>query len=933
MTGQVLDQDAVVLVDSLITASDQQSRDIHGAYKRLAEKALRVADSVGYDQGRGEALRRLANVANFSGNSELALSLAQESLPILELKKNAHSLYRIHMTIANAQARLGDVVGAIESNRRAVDIAINESLPSRGQGAYLNLGVLFKRIGDYDLAMSSFLRSLEIAKEEDWSVSASLRQLGDLHIELGNMERALSYFQEAFEKEKERGDDRGMGYAHMSLAKGYELNDEQELAIDHLEDALASFEKSDAIEGRYQAYLTLGRIALKRKTFQQADEYLQKAKSFYEQQGNPENLAEVIMELANLSEVKKQNGFAIQYYKDALALAIASGDKDQQSDISRSLGLLYQKQSQYDSSAFYLTRHALLQDTLYQAEIISYSEEMDARFTLSEKESQIFQQQYEIEKQRSNNTKIGILALALFGLASFLFLIAHFRQKANVQLLQLDEARRKFFANISHELKTPISLIQGPLELAVEGAKNKTTLRNIELAQTQSDRLSALVEQIKQLSQIDDDRISSKIERVEIHNWLKRVVSSFESTCTSQKKHLRFTSSLKSEALVDIDISKLEVILNNLISNAIKYSSINSIIAVDVSELPNEMHIRVTDSGPGIDPKSRPKIFDRYYRDGSWIGIREGSGIGLSIVSELVEHLGGSISLDDLYKKGTSFILKLPVDWLNANTKSAHAKVEIKNEDLKPVKANLQLGLKKILIIEDNDAMANFLTEVLSPLYHCMRVSNGSEGLSLCATSQFDCITCDLTMPQMDGKTFIEKLRQRELRRKTPILVVTGNNDEDTLSEVFEIGVNDYLTKPFRKSELLARLSALINNAHLRKQNDEGSDEIVLNADASKMKQLENLVLSKLSAEDLRVTHLAQELSQSVRNVERIVKRNSGLTPKQFINEIRLQTAYKFLASRKWDTVAEVRQQVGYRSASYFARSFEKRFGIKPNEL
>ena len=232
--------------------------------------------------------------------------------------------------------------------------------------------------------------------------------------------------------------------------------------------------------------------------------------------------------------------------------------------------------------------------------------------------------------------------------------------------------------------------------------------------------------------------------------------------------------------------------------------------------------------------------------------------------------------------------------------------------------------------------MSNFLKDMLSPHFQCSIAYDGREGLEKLTENSIDCVTCDVMMPEMDGFQFIKTLREKEMHHRTPVVMLTARSLEEDVLKGFSLGVDDYVTKPFSKYELIARLNTLITNKKSREswqEKENAREEKIDTAEESQLKAAEEIVIQNIDNEQFKVQNLASEMNYSQRQLERIIKKLTGLSPNNFIKEIRLQKAYQLISSRQFATIAEVRYEVGFSNASYFSKAFQERFGVRPGEF
>ena len=415
------------------------------------------------------------------------------------------------------------------------------------------------------------------------------------------------------------------------------------------------------------------------------------------------------------------------------------------------------------------------------------------------------------------------------------------RQQAE-QLLELDKQKTEFFQNVSHEFRTPLTLTIGPLESAVAQEEGLSYDQSV-IALRNSRRLLRLVNQLLDLQRLDAGLMQPKFRPCNLLEFVSQVVGSFDAYC--EKKQISLLPHLEECPAVYLDLEKFDKVLYNLLSNAIKFTEAGGKIEVILRQEGDHCLMQVKDTGIGIRPDQIPHLFDRFRQaDGSASRSHEGSGLGLSLVKELVEMHGGQVTVESIYGEGTSFsvwlqtgtthlptaqIIEIPVE-----IEQSRAQVELADVDTdphqqteNPLPSNLAIaptsplptapgepGLAKtatILVVEDNTDMRNYVSGVLQRMGHqILTARNGAEGFQIVQSHRPNLIITDLMMPMVSGLEMIGMIRQDEALRGTPIILLTAKADEDTRLEGAEKGADAYLSKPFNNRELVAEVRNLL---------------------------------------------------------------------------------------------------------------------------
>jgi len=414
------------------------------------------------------------------------------------------------------------------------------------------------------------------------------------------------------------------------------------------------------------------------------------------------------------------------------------------------------------------------------------------------------------------------------------------RQQAE-QLLELDKQKTEFFQNVSHEFRTPLTLTIGPLESAVAQEEGLSYDQSV-IALRNSRRLLRLVNQLLDLQRLDAGRMQPKFRPCNLLEFVSQVVGSFDSYC--EKKQISLLPHLEECPAIYLDLEKFDKVLYNLLSNAIKFTEAGGKIEVILRQAGDRCLMQVKDTGMGIRADQIPHLFDRFRQaDGSASRSHEGSGLGLSLVKELVEMHGGQVTVESIYGKGTTFSVwlqigatHLPTDQIieiPAEIEQSRAQVELADVETDPLQQSEnplppelaiaptpalpaapgqpQPAIATILVVEDNADMRNYVSGVLQRMGHkILTARNGAEGFQVVQSHRPNLIITDLMMPMVSGLEMIGMVRQDEALRGTPIILLTAKADEDTRLEGAEKGADAYLSKPFNNRELVAEVRNLL---------------------------------------------------------------------------------------------------------------------------
>jgi signal transduction histidine kinase/DNA-binding response OmpR family regulator/ligand-binding sensor domain-containing protein len=517
------------------------------------------------------------------------------------------------------------------------------------------------------------------------------------------------------------------------------------------------------------------------------------------------------------------------------------------------------------------------------------------------------------------------------------------KQQAD-ELLEMDEMKSKFFANVSHELRTPLSLIVGPANRLLQQIDKKSnSYEYLQIMQQNIAQLQSRVNEILELSKLDAGKLVLNEQAIFLAQFMEPIVASFDSYAGQKNIKFSYKFLLPKNTANIVDPDKLKKILYNLLSNAVKFTSSNGEVELSVLENTSQLIFRVSDTGKGIHLDEQQLVFNRFYQSKrNTESVLGGTGIGLALTNELVALMNGKISIESELGKGAVFTIEIPKKETNATL--VLREPAILNESV----GNVEITNKgaTILLVEDNLNLQRYIKLELKDC-NVITVNNGSEALVyLTQLSQLpQLIISDIMMPVMDGFTLLEQLKANDLWRKIPVIMLTARADTQDRLKALRIGVDDYLLKPFITVELVARINNLLSryNPHMNDELDKSEEEVVAGdieevisdtlVSSAWLQQLEVKVLQYLDKqENFTLDILADEISISKRQLQRNIKEETGLTPTNYIKEIRLHRARIYLENKKFATVTEVSNSVGFNDPHYFSTLYIARFGKKPIE-
>lgn len=755
-----------------------------------------------------------------------------------------------------------------------------------------------------------------------------------------NQKTAENYFRKSYKLFLEAENHEMVGLALFNLGNVQAIEDS---TLHYWQQALNIFETHGIESGKTNIYQNLAILHIDKGEFETALEYLEQVGQQLSGDSNPYDLSLYKVKLGRAHLGLAHFEEAIAHLNEALDLAIQYEMLSIEGEAYELLIDAYTAKGSYREALDTYVKYDTLVRRFEKSETERIFRETEARYKTREQQDQIdlLEQkealsQAQIRQQQLVIAITIVLVLAIGAISYFLWKRARERRIINQKLQQLDEARTRFLVNIAHELRTPVALIHGPLDDAREQLESGNTDRvrkDLTQIANNTKKLVRLTEDVLHISRLDDGDLHLETRPTLLKDFLNKTFYAFESLAVRNDIRWMEDISLSNENFL-VDPNKLELILNNLLSNAIKHTPSGGKVHFTASMDGHSLKMQIADTGKGIHEEALPQIFERYFQATEQDRVQGGLGVGLSLVKELVELMKGRIDVHSSQGKGTTFLLSIPLEVTESSAHYFHDESIDKPAAVKQPKMDLSgRDMPHILVVEDNVEMADFIQQLLSDHYKVTVASNGKQGIERLQSGNFDLITADVMMPEMDGMSFIKRVKSHSDWSNLSVIMITALAEETDRLEGLKLGIDDYITKPFSANELRVRVDNLIRNAQARREAEEEKPDEPVDNEQKLLQGARAKVEAELSNNSFSVKDLADHINLSERQANRVLKKLTGLSCLQFIREIRLQKAYRLLESRKYATIAEVVNAVGFENSSYFTRLFAERFGKKPSEL
>ena len=824
--------------------------------------------------------------------------------------------------------------------------------------SYSIIGIIYRMKGKYIEALEYIEKSNEIFKELNYKpgIAGCLNNKGISFSRLKKFDKALNFYLKSLNIYTEIGDTSGIADLSNNIGTIYQKKEILDTALIYYNTSLSMNKELGNIDEIGNCYINIGEIYENQGKYDSAEYYYFKSLNIFKELDNKRSFIYSNLYLGNyynhISEYQKALPYLIIAFNNAREVGMIALVGEAATGLSES----YSQLGQDKQELFYLKLSNRINDSINLAEM-EKSIELTEIYIEIEKENEI--QDLNLKRQKLiRNFSIIAFVFALV-LIFVVFRNYRMKNKANKLLAEMDQLKSRLFSNISHEFRSPLTLILGPIEEMLSKTEKKpASKKTIKMMRRNTNRLLNLVNQMLDLSKLDAGSMKLELVEGDLIKSLKLIVLSFASL--AEQKKIKFSYTFHKEKWTTcFDQDKLEKILNNLLSNAFKYTPEGGEVKC-VVKLPdpgkNLVEISIQDTGKGIPTDQLDRIFDRFHQvEESYEPESAGTGIGLSLTKELVNLLHGDIKVESELEKGTIFIVQIPVG--KEHLKESEYIIRKKGEITEPaIQPELEVVAKEeeytetlyqetkpeeelplVLTVEDHADIRTHIREHLEDRFRILEAEDGVAGLDKAIENIPDLIITDLMMPKMDGVEMCRKLKTDERTSHIPVLMLTAKASVEDRVEGLETGADAYVTKPFNIKELRVRVTKLIEQRKkLRERFSrdvklEPKDIAITSADEKFLNRAIGIIEEKMGDFEFDARTLQQEMTLSRSQLFRKLKALTDLSITEFIRTIRLKRGAKLL-EQKFGNVAQVTYEVGFNNLSYFAKCFKELFGVSPSE-
>lgn len=920
------------------------------------------------DSTRFEAMKDLIQNHYLFKNTDSALVLSKQMLDVAQKKRNSKYEIEANTLMGTVYFELKEFSTGEETYTKGLELAktIKDSVLYADK--LFSLGYLYAKYDDYTNAFKTLqisqklYRKLGDALNEGWSVAHQ----GFIYRDLGDYKEAEKYHREHLQLSKKHSIKKSVSAAYGNLGEVYHKLGDLPKSIKHWEKAI-SLSKEIGLE----EYASIGtgkllEIYIAEKQYSEAVTYLNEYKTVTNQFDTPKYARNFAM---NIHLWQCQIDYGLGNYNKALkecedCLKIHNANHwNPESDLLKSLYEVNKKLNRNATALDYFEKYQIAIDdekkdkARTEIQSIVFNNQLVTDSIAQAQEKKLLNATYQEglrKKNREKNLFIIIGLLVLLIAAAYFLISKRIAARESKRLKEVDQLKSSLFTNITHEFRTPLTVIKGitgTIKSNLENKEHGDLENSLKIIDRNSNILLNLINEMLDLAKIESGTMELNLVQADSIPFTKYLTQSFHSV--AEEKSIDFSVHCTIEGLeMDLDVNKFTAIVTNLLSNAIKFTSQHGEVEVHIDKIQENnidyFSLKVRDSGLGISQEEQLHVFDKFYQaDNSSSKLQKGTGIGLALAKEFVELMHGSIHVESTLGKGSVFNVKIPItnNAVQSDDSELFSYSSIFKTDVVPIIPNEhQLSddnnkdTPLVLIVEDNLDVAHYIKTCLAEKYQVLHEPNGAKGIEMALEKIPDIIICDVMMPVKDGFEVCESLKTDELTDHIPIIMLTAKATFEDRIAGLSHGADAYITKPFEKTELLTRIEQLIllRKKMLRKFKKTGIERLlnknIKNSETKFLNKIITVIHDNITQSEFGSVQLAKQLHFSESQLYRKLKATSGKSTAIFIRSIRLQKAKELIQTTD-KTISEVAYDVGFNDPSYFSRSFKEEFGNAPSTL
>lgn len=852
---------------------------------------------------------------------------------------------------------------ALNAHYKSLEYALAAQDTNEIIQAYNNLGTNFRRMGILDEASNNHYTALRYC--ENWSDTisdvakknkvVSLNGIGNIHLTLGNAEIAMQAFGKALEGEKKLGSYLGQAINYANIGSILETKGETAKAYIYYQESMKFNRLAQSNLGIALCHNHLGRMAEKQKNWKEALEHYQSSGQLMEENSDRWHWLEAHIAIARVYLLQNLRGKAEPYIERSEQEALNIHSPEHLSEIYRLKSLVCQQAGNFKEAISHYEKSLAYTDSVMNEKNKSNTLNLQMKYerNKAQKTINVAQNAYRTEQKSKNTILIGSVLFAILAVTIILLLlyIQRIRLRTNRQLKRTIQMRSTFFTNITHEFRTPLTVVIGLAEQLKKQELGKKDVDDyLDTIIRQSRSLLGLVNQLLDAAKSAPGMEQQKWVHADIVSYIRLVLDGYR--CYLNAKHIQLIFTTQVQTLqADYIPEYINKILQNVLGNAIKFAPKEGMIQVHLGTASDkQLILQITDNGQGISKEELPYIFDAFYQ-GANSKNNMGTGIGLAFVKQMVESMNGSITAANSKEGGAEFTIRIPLQ-------NPKAHIEIRVEESEPALSSLPENDEKpaeacditvideeplenanplILIVEDNQDVSFYIHKLVEGKYRIRHAHNGCEALNVCNENMPDLIITDLMMPEMDGYTLCQNIRSSQTLNHIPIIITTAKSEETDRLKGIQVGAEAYLLKPFNADELLLQIENILNQRRILREKyskalcEGNTGNVELRpADRDFLNNLTEFIHQHLAEKALNAEMVADKFCVSKSQLNRKIRAITNYSTTAYILLIRMEKAKRLLVSTE-QPIGEIAMNCGFEDTSYFTRVFKQLFSTTPS--
>lgn len=819
---------------------------------------------------------------------------------------------------------------ALRLHIRGLDIARAVGDSSEWIQALNNIATDYRRMGMLDVAQSYHYQALTLCDESSDTTYQmrknrvkALNGLGNIYLSIYSYDDADSVFRQALEGEHQLGSATGQAINYANLGSIYSARGDDEKALDYYRQSMFYNKKDSNLLGMALCHLYFGNIYERRqqydlalREYEQSDRMMTDLKDLW-------HALEPRLALASVYYHTHEDAKALALLDRADATARQINSWEHIVEVHHLYFQLMQRQGRYHEALDHHLIATAYQDSILDNEKLDRIHNIGINIERTRQQEMVNMAQNELQTEKRIRQQsawlFGLTVILLLAVISALLYVQRMRHHSMEMMREASRLREDFFTNITHEFRTPLTVILG---------LSRKIRENTEVPQSVSDKASTIERQGNRLltlvtQLLDISKVKSVIgEPNWQHGNICAQVAMLLETYIDYAANRGVTLKYHYDKAIEMDFvpDYVNKVMSNLVSNALKFTPNGGTISVNLYQRGDRLHIDVSDTGHGISSDKLAHIFEPFYTTGD-MGEAKGTGIGLTLTQEIISHLNGTITAESQVGKGTTFHIIMPIQNRSADPVT---ETEIGNSG-KPI----------IVVAEDNADVADLLCTQLEPFYEVVAARDGVEALKRAGEIIPDLVITDVMMPNMDGMALARAIRANDLTAHIPIIMVTARVTEQDRIEGIKAGADAYLVKPFNTEELLTRVAKLLEQRiMLRDKYAQTITQAPVSDDAIEdhfLARVEQVIVAHINkGEDITVTMVADDLNITARQLHRKVTGLINQSPAALIRITRINCAKTIIAAKPEMPLKSVALACGFTDYSHFAKVFRTVTGVSP---